>query len=79
MYVYLFYLRIIIPVSFIYKNIFIQNKGDTALQFAKKAIQERNRDEDVKKLKLDELDSITEEWENIKKEVKKYFLLFFLR
>ena len=78
MYVYLFYLRIIIPVSFIYKNIFIQNKGDTALQFAKKSIQERNRDEDVE-LKLEKLDSITEEWENIKKEVKKYFLLFFLR
>ena len=78
MYVYLFYLRIIIPVSFIYKNIFIQNEGDTALQFAKKAIQERNRD-DEEELKLEKLDSITEEWENIKKEVKQYFLLFFLR
>ena len=78
MYVYLFYLRIITPVSFIYKNIFIQNEGDTALQFAKKDIQENNRDEDVE-LKLEKLDSITEEWENIKKEVKKYFLLFFLR
>ena len=43
----------------------------------KKDIQEEE-DEDVE-LKLEKLDSITEEWENIKKEVKKYFLLFFLR
>ena len=59
MYVYLFYLRIIIPVSFIYNNIFIQNEGDTALQFAKKSIQE-NEEEDE-----DESDEVDEEDEGV--------------
>ena len=51
-------------------------KTKVAVDFAKKVIQKHDRVEDVK---LEKLDSITEEWENIKKEVKKYFLLFFLR